>query len=128
MRVDVCAICIFFVCSFATDAPPAPAQSRHTSVVTIAVSPSGDDAGEGTVEHPFRTLERAQRAVREMNNDHDVVVRLAHGVYRIDHPIIFHAADGGRNGHTVTWSMAARGAQPVVSGGLAVGGWCLWNA
>jgi hypothetical protein len=104
------------------------AQSRHAQAVTIAVSPSGDDAGDGTVDHPFRTLERAQRAVRELNSDHDVVVRLARGSYRIDHPLVFRAADGGRNGHTVMWTEERPGAQPVISGGLAVSGWRLWNA
>ena len=105
-----------------------PAQSRRTPAVTIAVSPSGDDAADGTAEHPFRTVERAQRAVREVNSDHNVVVQLARGVYRIDHPLLFRTADGGRNEHTVTWSEAAPGAQPVISGGLAVTGWGLWNA
>ena len=105
-----------------------PAQSRRTPAVTIAVSPSGDDAADGTAEHPFRTVERAQRAVREVNSDHNVVVQLARGVYRIDRPLLFRTADGGRNEHTVTWSEAAPGAQPVISGGLAVTGWGLWNA
>ena len=107
---------------------PAPAQSRQAQVVTIAVSPSGDDAADGSMDHPFRTLERAQRAVRELNGDHDVVVRLARGIYRIDHPLIFRAADGGRNEHKVMWSEEKPGAQPVISGGLAVSGWRLWNA
>ncbi|HEV2578123.1 MAG TPA: right-handed parallel beta-helix repeat-containing protein [Acidobacteriaceae bacterium] len=66
--------------------------------------------------------------MREINGNNNVVVRLARGTYRIDHPLIFRAIDGGRNEHTVTWSEAAPGAQPVISGGLAVSGWHLWNA
>ncbi len=66
--------------------------------------------------------------MREVNTDHDVIVHLASGVYRIDHPLIFRTADGGRNEHTVTWTEASSGAQPVISGGLAVSGWHLWNA
>ena len=126
MRVRPFAISAVVVCAFVRSA--APAQSRRAPAVTIAVSPLGDDASDGTVDHPFRTLERAQRAVREVNSDHNVVVQLARGIYRIDHPLIFRAADGGRNEHTVTWSEAAPGAQPVISGGLAVTGWRLWNA
>jgi len=112
----------------ATSISTSLAQSHRATAVTIAVSPSGDDAADGTVDHPFRTLERAQRAVREVNSDHDVVVQLAGGIYRIDHPLLFRAADGGRNEHTVTWSEASPGAQPVISGGLAVSGWRLWSA
>jgi len=104
------------------------AQSGRAPAVTIAVSPTGDDAGDGTVDHPFRTLERAQRAVRESNSDRNVIVQLARGVYRIDHPLVFRAPDGGHNEHTVTWTAASAGAQPVISGGLAVSGWHLWNA
>lgn len=128
MRVSAFAICTLSVCTFAMSALTVRAQSSRAQAVTIAVSPSGDDAADGTIVHPFRTLERAQRAVREVNSDHNVVVQLAGGVYRIDHPLIFRATDGGRNEHTVIWSGAVPDAQPVISGGLAVSGWRLWNA
>lgn len=122
------AVCILSACDLARAASAASAQSRRAPAVTITVSPSGDDAADGTVDHPFRTLERAQHAVRELNSDHNVIVRLVRGTYRIDHPLVFRAADGGRNEHTVTWSEVTPGAQPVISGGLAVSGWRLWNA
>jgi hypothetical protein len=122
------AVSCLWVCGFAIGTSPALPQSHRPTAITIAVSPSGDDAADGTVNHPFRTLERAQRAVRDVNSDRDVVVRLSSGIYRIDHPLLFRTADGGRNEHTVTWSEAAPGAQPVISGGLAVTGWRLWNA
>lgn len=128
MRLTCFAVCTLFACAFLVGVSPAPGQSRVAPVVTIAVSPSGDDAADGTVDHPFRTLERAQRAVREINGNSNVVVKLARGTYRIDHPLIFRAVDGGRNEHTVTWFEARPGAQPVISGGLAVTGWRLWNA
>jgi hypothetical protein len=107
--------------------PITAAPVRGDDAVTIAVAPTGDDAAAGTVEHPFRTLERAQRAVREVNGEHDVVVQLADVVYRIDKPLLFRAADGGHNEHTVAW-VAAPGAHPVISGGMAVMGWRLWSA
>jgi hypothetical protein len=71
---------------------------------------------------PFRSLERAQEAVRHANRDADVTVELADGTYRPMAPLRFTAADGGRDGHVVTWR-AAPGAQPLVSGGIAVHGW-----
>ena len=33
------------------------------------VSPDGDDNGSGTIDSPFRTLERARDAVREINQN-----------------------------------------------------------
>ncbi len=113
-------------CLFILSASTGLAQVHAAHAITIAVSPSGDDAGPGTIEHPFRTSERAQRAVRAVNREQDVIVQLADGVYRIDHPLLFRQADGGQNEHTVTW-MAAAGATPVISGGIPVSKWHLWN-
>ncbi len=92
--------------------------------VILRVSPQGDDAGDGSAAHPFRTLERTQQAVRRINADHDVTVELADGVYPLAAPLRFTAVDGGQGGHVVRWTAAA-GARPVLSGGMAVGGWTL---
>jgi hypothetical protein len=106
----------------------ASAQShRDSNAITIAVSPAGKDSADGTPAHPFRTLTRAQQAVRQFNADHNVIVQLADGVYRIDHPLLFRAADGGHDEHIVTWT-AAPGAHPIVSGSISITGWRLWNA
>lgn len=90
----------------------------------IYVSPQGSDVDDGSAQHPLRSLERVQLAVRNVNSDHDVTVRLADGVYRLNAPLRFTAADGGQNGFTVRWEGAA-GAHPVISGGVAVSGWRL---
>ncbi|MBB5705743.1 right-handed parallel beta-helix repeat-containing protein [Sphingopyxis panaciterrulae] len=107
-------------------APSAVAQTEGLTrpTVTIAVSPAGNDAADGSVAHPFRTLTRAQAAVRAANANSDVVVRIADGTYRLDAPITLAAADGGQKGWVVTWA-AAPGAKPVLSGGVAVTGWKL---
>jgi len=94
--------------------------------VVIAVSPAGSDAAQGTAEKPFQSLARAQRAVREVNSDHDVTVVLADGMYRLTQPLLFTALDGGRNGHHVFW-LAADGAKPVISGAIPVIGWKLFD-
>lgn len=92
--------------------------------VVLHLSPQGDDAGDGSVAHPFRTVERAQQAVRRLNADHDVTVELADGTYPLNSPLRFTAADGGQGGHVVRWQAAA-GARPIWSGGMAIGGWSL---
>ena len=98
------------------------AVTRSTDAVVIAVSPSGSDVADGTAAHPFQTLERAQRAVRAVNCEHDVVVRLADGMYRLERPLVFTAKDGGCEGHRVEWE-ATDGARTVVSGATRVTGW-----
>ncbi|MBD8736672.1 right-handed parallel beta-helix repeat-containing protein [Sphingomonas sp. CFBP 13706] len=90
----------------------------------VHVSPTGADAGDGTMARPFRSIERAQQAVRRLNAAHDVTVSLADGMYALQAPLRFAADDGGRNGHVVTWQ-AAPGAHPVLSGGTVIAGWTL---
>lgn len=97
----------------------------------IAVSPAGEDSNAGTRAKPFRTLERAQAEVRAHNVDSDVLVEVASGVYRLEAPLVFTAADGGQNGHHVTWS-SPKGtkpeAYPVISGAIPVTGFKLYDA
>jgi hypothetical protein len=94
--------------------------------VVIVVSPTGDDHGAGTPASPFRSLERAQLAARQVNNAHDVVVKLIDGTYRLAQPLRFTVQDGGQNRHIVTWQ-AAEGAHPVLSGAIQVRDWRLWD-
>src|SRR5580658_7355513 len=101
-------------------------QKPAADAVVIAVSPGGNDAGPGTRQKPFQTLERAQRAVRQWNADHDVTVELADGTYRISKPLIITAQDGGAKTHHVLWA-AADGAHPVISGAIQITGWKIFD-
>ncbi|HWM67613.1 MAG TPA: hypothetical protein VNO35_13590 [Steroidobacteraceae bacterium] len=101
-------------------------QESEVDAVVLHVSPSGSDSAQGDAAHPFRTLERAHQAVREANSVHSVTVRLATGIYRLTQPLIFSAADGGRNCHHVDWT-AEPGAVPVISGAIAVSGWKVFD-
>jgi hypothetical protein len=118
----------FLMVSFmlASSASWGTAQKPAKDAVVIAVSPSGDDHAAGTAANPFRTLERAQQAVRLVNEDHDVIVQISNGVYRLTQPLRFTARDAGRNDHVVVWQ-AAEGAHPTLSGAVPVTGWHVWN-
>ncbi len=104
----------------------AAAQRLTKDSVVIAISPSGNDGAAGTVGAPFASFARAKQAVRQASQDHDVLVQVGDGVYRLPEPLVFHAEDGGQNGHTVFW-VAAPGAKPVFSGALPVAGWKLFD-
>jgi hypothetical protein len=102
------------------------AQSKVHDGVAFTVSPTGSDDAPGTREKPFRSLRRAQLAVREVNSDHDVTVELGGGTYRLSAPLIFTALDGGQNGHHVSW-VGTPGGRPVISGAISVTGWKIFD-
>ncbi|TWB29679.1 right-handed parallel beta-helix repeat-containing protein [Nitrospirillum bahiense] len=104
-----------------------PGLAAAAEPVTFHVAPGGDDSAPGTKALPFRTLVRAQAAVRTANRDHDVMVELAAGTYALDKPLVFAAADGGQGDHHVVWRAAA-GAGALISGGMRVTGWTLADA
>jgi hypothetical protein len=105
---------------------PLQAEKPSSDAVIVVVSPSGDDSAAGTPAAPFRTLERAQSAVRALDTQHDVTVQLADGVYRLTQPLRFAAEDGGRNGHAVIWEAAPK-AHPVLSGAIRITNWRLYD-
>ena len=59
------------------------AQGQASDGVVIAVAADGDDGGQGTREKPFKTLKKAQMAVRQSSANNDVTVELGDGEYRI---------------------------------------------
>lgn len=112
--------------ALAAMALPAAARAQEEPLL-VHVSPSGDDKAPGTQARPVRALTRAQALVRRNNAKRDVTVVLADGVYTLDAPLLFRRADGGLNGHAVTWR-AAEGAQPMLSGGRVVSGFKPFDA
>jgi len=95
--------------------------------VVIHVGVSGSDNGDGSESRPFKTLTRAQAAVRRINATNSVTVQLADGTYRLPEPLRFSARDGGHNSYVVTWE-AAPNAHPVLSGGTPVADWQIADA
>lgn len=91
--------------------------------VDIYVSTNGSDDNDGsTIDDTFRTIERAQTAVRELASDsmtEDITVHVSPGIYALSAPLRFDATDSGKNDFTVTWV----GDSAIVSGGLELHDW-----
>ena len=94
----------------------------------IYVSPSGSDANPGTRAKPVCTLARATAlAVSAKPSTSDVTISLAGGTYRLTRPLTLGPEDSGINGHNIVYQ-AEPGAHPIVSGGVRITGWKLFNA
>ena len=101
-------------------------------VIEFYVSPAGNDDWTGKRPEPtedgtgpFRTVDRAQAAVRETITDgmaEDVVVNLASGNYYRDAPLQFDTRDAGRTGHAVIYRNRP-GESPAIVGGQPISGW-----
>jgi hypothetical protein len=107
------------------------AQAQTPS--TFFVAPDGDDAFPGTIDQPFRTLERARTAVRGVNQNMtaDIHVYLRAGTYVLTAPLQLTSQDSGTNGFSVVWE-GYQGEDAILSGGSVVTGWSqtggLWRA
>ncbi|MEN6453269.1 MAG: right-handed parallel beta-helix repeat-containing protein [Prolixibacteraceae bacterium] len=72
------------------------------------VSPDGDDSRSGTKEAPFRTVEKAQQAVRALTQKKEIprggiIVYLRGGVYPIRQTIRFTLDDSGKEGVPIVY-------------------------
>ena len=93
---------------------------------TFYVAPTGNDANPGTEAAPFKTITKAQKAVREINGTMtgDIVVYLREGTYQLNSTVNFDERDGGKDGHYVRYK-AYKGEMPLITGGMSVTGWTL---
>lgn len=98
--------------------------------IKIWVSPEGSDSSPGIENAPFLTLQRARDEVRKLNaekrKNHDIIIYLKDGIYRLKEPLILKPQDSGQNSHEVIYR-AAPGAKPVIAGSVEVTGWKLHN-
>ena len=105
----------------------------NREVTVFRVSARGDDGHAGTREAPFRTLQRAQRAVREE------IARGLRGPVRVElgsdiclsEPLVFGPQDSGTAGCPITWTGTEEGG--LIYGGRRITGWArqegdLWAA
>ncbi len=107
---------------------PCPAALSAQPVQTsFYVSPNGSDAKRGTLDAPFRTVQRALDAAaasiaRPMTAD--VVVYLRAGTFRLPSPLVLGPAHSGRNGFRLVLR-SYPGEHATISGGRLVTGWTL---
>ena len=103
----------------------ATTSTRAASADEFFVSPSGSDTNPGTKSGPFVTPQRAMAAVRALaarGLKQDVRVTFDAGIYELNAPLIFTAADSGTAEHPVTYAAAA-GKTVVISGGRRIANW-----
>jgi hypothetical protein len=102
-----------------------PLASGATPTADYYVAPGGDDGDAGTIEQPFATVDRARQAVCTLiaqGLDHDVLVFVRGGTYRLEAPLVFGSEDSGTEDHAITYA-AYPGETPVISGGRELTGW-----
>lgn len=106
------------------DSLASPLLFPRDAMKTFYVSPMGHDANLGSRDKPFRSIERARDAVRQVNRKMtgEIVVVLGGGTYRIAAPIVFDHRDSATGGRTVVYR-SADGEPAVISGGRAITGW-----
>ena len=100
------------------------------------VSTKGNDkTGDGSISLPFATMNRAQTAVRLVNQQmkSDIFVYFREGSYFFSNTIQFTVDDGAFNGHTIHYASYPN-EQAVLHGGIQVTNWTpisgtsLWSA
>lgn len=94
----------------------------------IYVSPSGSDAGDGSMAQPFATLNMALRKAREQRRVNDPAIAagihiiLKGGRYALSEPVFIRPEDAGST-ESPTMIEAAAGEHPVLSGGVELRNW-----
>ena len=98
--------------------------SEPEKSVMLYVSPNGDDSNNGSISAPFKTIERAQNAVREINGNMkgNIIVNLREGDYYLENTLEFDANDSGTNGYYVIYR-AYNSENVRISGGKKVENW-----
>jgi parallel beta-helix repeat protein len=113
-----------------SESPASPTRGQ----TVFYVATDGNDAWSGKLAKanssrtngPFRTIERAQKAVRELKAagplQQPVTVYIRGGRHDLARPLVFTPKDSGTPQDPVTYA-AYHGERPVLSGGRAITGW-----
>jgi len=93
--------------------------------LTYYVSPDGSDSNDGSQKAPFATIAKARDTIRSLGGRQrrqDIAVVLRGGTHVLDGTFVLGLADGGRDGHTVSYE-AHPGETPTISSGRRIVGW-----
>lgn len=98
------------------------ARSHAQNVIQFFISSSGNDKGNGTIEKPFATLDKARSVVRmvlQSKKDVSVVVFFRAGTYFFKKSVLFDSLDAGTEGNPVTYA-AYKDEKVYLSGGHSI--------
>ena len=88
----------------------------------IFVSPSGNDHGQGTIDRPFATIDKAHKTIRAIlqhEKSVTVTVYFRGGEYAIKNSVVFDSLDAGTTAHPVTYC-AYNNETVSLSGGIDI--------
>jgi hypothetical protein len=86
------------------------------------ISPSGNDKGNGTINKPFASLDKARKAVRKLLRDEkdiSITVYFRGGDYFFKNTVVFDSLDAGTKDHPVIYS-AYKNEKVTLSGGVSI--------
>jgi hypothetical protein len=98
------------------------------NAVDIYVSPTGSDNNDGSKARPLATVSAALRKARELRRLNDVTVNdgihiiLRDGLFELKETVYIRTEDAGTT-NSPTIIEAVAGEQPILSGGVKIGGW-----
>lgn len=89
----------------------------------LYVSVNGDDAGTGSKESPFKTVQRAKDEVRLISSGMkgDIIIHIGAGRYFLEDTLDFTVEDSGKNGYKIIYKGDANNT-PVISAGKKIEG------
>ena len=69
----------------------------------LFVAVTGNDNNDGSIDKPFKSLQKAKDTVKKFSDNDDIVVNIRGGRYFFEKSLEFNKEDSAKNGHTVTY-------------------------
>ncbi len=105
---------------------PADYAVKNNAVMKeFYLSPTGSDSGDGSLDAPFLTVQKAKDAVRAISSKMtgDIVVNFLPGEYLMDKTVEFSENDSGTNGFQVIYRAKEGPLSVRLYGAKALSGW-----
>ena len=112
------------------DCPKELPNPPQTSELSLYVSPSGEDSNTGTLESPFKTIQKAKDEARARTLEgmsKDLTIYLRGGNYFLDSTLEFTELDSGKNGYKIIYKNYSN-EEPIIIGGELVSDWEFYQA